>query len=309
MKGPYSAKEDGAIQYQGNRIFPPIPDVRGKKFPRMDNRVYNVATGLIWPRIARINHRINRAAHDYFDRIGALFTPVPLTTRMISSPGAYYGKPAAHTTDTLPHSIEWFDPETRAFLSESAQIYLELALLQRGVDQAYTITNSFRREDANHTHLSEFHHIEYEGKVEQERNKQVARGLLRSLLSHLLAHNQEDLAHFLDDDALKQIKELSEGKHLFEVSFEQALEALRKETGRDQYRQASIQYFGAWEEVKLTEIFGGMVEVNFFPLEEVPFYHAPAEDDPTKADNTDVIWPGYREIIGSGHRVWSVSQL
>jgi hypothetical protein len=48
----------------------------------------------MWSKIARINHRLNISTNQYFDEIGALFTPLPLTTRMISSPGAIYGRKA-----------------------------------------------------------------------------------------------------------------------------------------------------------------------------------------------------------------------
>jgi len=46
------------------------------------------------------------------------------------------------------------------------------------------------------------------------------------------------------------------------------------------------------------------------PLLEVPFYHAMKDNTkPRVADNTDIIWPGYRETVGSGHRVRSLSEL
>ena len=68
--------------------------------------------------------------------------------------------------------------------------------------------------------------------------------------------------------------------------------------------------YPVWEEIKLTEILGSMVLVKEFPLLEVPFYHALVDDKvPKVADNSDIIWPGYREILGSGHRVRSEKEL
>jgi aspartyl/asparaginyl-tRNA synthetase len=50
-------------------------------------------------------------------------------------------------------------------MAESSQFYLELTLLIQGVNQVFSIYNSFRKETSDPTHLSEFQHIEYEGKV------------------------------------------------------------------------------------------------------------------------------------------------
>jgi len=53
-----------------------------------------------------------------------------------------------------------------------------------------------------------------------------------------------------------------------------------------------------------------MVLIREFPLLEVPFYHAVIDGKkPKVANNADIIWPGYREIIGSGHRVRSEKEL
>ena len=50
--------------------------------------------------------------------------------------------------------------------------------------------------------------------------------------------------------------------------------------------------------------------IREFPLLEVPFYHAMVDGkNPRVADNSDIIWPGYRETIGSGHRVRSEKEL
>ena len=53
-----------------------------------------------------------------------------------------------------------------------------------------------------------------------------------------------------------------------------------------------------------------MVLIREFPLLEVPFYHAMLDGKiPKVADNSDIIWPGYKETIGSGHRVRSEKEL
>ena len=162
MMGPYIANNDRTISYKGNKLFKPIRDVRFIKVPldEFERRVEQFDSDAMWKHVAKINHQINLSANLFFEEIDSLFTALPLTTRMISSPGAVYGKESInYTTDTCPITLKWFGLSNEAFLSESSQIYLELALKQRGVDKVYSIYNSFRKEKADATHLSEFHHI------------------------------------------------------------------------------------------------------------------------------------------------------
>jgi len=50
-------------------------------------------------------------------------------------------------------------------MAESSQFYLELILLIQKSEHVFSVYNSFRKEPSDATHLSEFQHIEYEGKV------------------------------------------------------------------------------------------------------------------------------------------------
>ncbi len=348
MLGPYVANSDRTISYKGNNVFSPIVDVSKIRPPiaEMEGRVGALKNQERWSHIAAINHRINMVANQYFDEQGAIFTALPLTTRMISSPGAVYGKEAiSYTSDTCPITLNWFNLKDRAFLSESSQIYLELALMQKGVDHVYSIYNSFRKEAADATHLSEFHHIEYEGKVSQKQNEQVALGLVGRIVNDLLNKNEKDLAFFLPESRLEELAQMAaQIQNIPRITYQEAQKALLKATGDDKYKRFTMQdCFGSWEEIKLTELFGGMIAITQFPLLEVPFYHARvdgvqhevenlvvypqyAQDHtghehsmkplvlPNKklsfvADNTDIIWPGYRETLGSGHRVRSQQEL
>ena len=351
MLGPYKANNDGTIGYQGNKIFEPLDNIVNSSYPtdEVENRVQQFNSDSMWGNIARINHQINISTNNYFDNIDALFTALPLTTRMISSPGAIYGKEAIdYTSDTNPITLKWFKQKKKAFLSESSQIYLELALIQKGVDQVYSIYNSFRKEEADATHLSEFHHIEYEGKINQSQNNSVALGLVGCILKDLLTQNEADLDFFLSKEKIKGTADLAEKiQSIPIITFREALDALYNDTKQDKYKKFTMNgNFESWEEVRLTEIYGNMVAVSQFPLLEVPFYHAMVDGVEEKwtehkvnmikgemyplsnispissqfvkydkemcsliADNTDFIWPGYRETMGSGHRVRSISEL
>lgn len=314
MLGPYIANSDGTISYRGNNIFKPIKsiDSLGMPLEEIEERVNQFDSNEMWAHISKINHQINISVNEYFSKIGALFTLLPLTTRMISSPGAVYGRGAInYTTDTCPVTIKWFDLPKIAFLSESSQIYLELTLVQKNVDQVYSIYNSFRKEEADFTHLSEFHHIEYEGKINQKENEKIILGLLRKILTDLLEKNIADIRYFLNEERITELRNFI--NNIFEVpkiTFKEALELLYRETRNEKYKSFTLEHFGAWEEIRITETLQNMVVIKEYPLLEVPFYHSSIEGKESNvADNADFIWPGYRETIGSGHRVRSQEEL
>ncbi|MEV8347026.1 amino acid--tRNA ligase-related protein [Streptomyces niveus] len=314
MLGPYEALNDGRIRFRGNRVHECIDDVRKLEVPvsKFQSRVQDLAGDKAFASIARINHRIFSAANSYFAGRGALFTLLPLITRMISSPGAVYGKEAiSYTSDTSPVTLSWFDLPDSAFLSESSQIYLELALAQPGVEEVYSVYNSFRLEASDFSHLSEFHHIEFEGRVSQESNLSCAIGLISHLLSELLENEEEALAYFLPTDRLTELASLTSPSAYTHLTLREALDLLREDTGDNRFRDFTTQgTFGSWEEIRLTWICGGPVTVSQFPLLEVPFYHAETQDShPKTANNADMIWPGYREILGSGERIGGSGEL
>jgi asparaginyl-tRNA synthetase len=314
MLGPYQTNKDGTLLYKGNKLFSQSSSIQESKVPidEFKQRVKQLNTNQMWTHIARINHRINISANEYFNSQEALFTSLPMTTRMISSPGAVYGKESLnYTTDTCPITLNWFDLPKKAFLSESSQIYLELALMQKGVDQVYSIYNSFRKEKADATHLSEFHHIEYEGKVTQKENENIALLLVKRIIDDLLSMERESLSYFLEEEKLVELENLT--KNILDIpriTFKEVLELLYKDTQDEKYKQFTLKNFGAWEEVRITEILRNMVLIREFPLLEVPFYHAVVDGkEPKVANNSDIIWPGYRETIGSGHRVRTIKEL
>ena len=148
LLGPYSAEDEGSVTYKGNKIFSRKENIlqNNISFSKLANRVSDLNKNKLWMHISNINNQIYTSANKYFQNIDSIFTLLPLTTRMISSPGAVYGKEAiSYTTDTSPIKLKWFDLEREAFLSESSQIYLEIALAQPNINSVYSIYNSFRK--------------------------------------------------------------------------------------------------------------------------------------------------------------------
>lgn len=312
MRPLYVPNRDHTLGYDGNKIFKPIPVIeRSGALKALERRVEDVHENEMWFHISMINHTINKTANEYFDSIGSVFALLPLTTRMISSPGALYGnRRVDYTQDTIPVKLNWFN-QGEVFLAESSQIYLELYLTIRNIKSVYAIYNSFRKEPADATHLSEFHHMEYEGKVTQEENKKLLIGLVATISDVLLKNNYDDLAFFLKDEDLASLRAFANNNAVVEMPFSEVLKLLRRTTGEIKYERFTAENFGAWEEVKATAEVDGLLLITQFPLYEIAFYHAPLLDSNQRevGENADLIWPYYREIIGSGHRVRSLDEL
>ena len=313
MRALYIPNENHTLGYAGNRIYKPVRVLTNNIKPQLfANRIAELGSNDMWSHISRINHTIAMASNQFFDKKGSVFTILPLTTRMISSPGALYGrKHLDYTTDTVPIRLKWFSMGRDFFLSESSQIYLELSLVERGLKSTYSIYNSFRKEHSDATHLSEFHHIEFEGKVSQKENIETASQLISFIAKQLLKNNKEDLEFFLFDEDLQYVRKLAQSKKIGKkITFKQALDLLYRATKQSKYKKFTTKYFGSWEEVKLTSILDDMAIVSEYPLYEIAFYHAPLIRDGVEVgDNSDFIWPYYREIAGSGHRVRSLAEL
>ena len=311
---PYQAREDGQIDYSGNKVFDPIEDIDEGDAGLEDipERVTQLHEDETWTHLSAVNNHVYRATVDYFDSRDALYTLLPLTTRMISSPGAVFGSETIdYTEDTSPVKLEWFDLDDSIFLSESSQIYLEFALAQQDVDEVYSIYNSFRKEEADLTHMSEFHHIEYEGTVTQEENEEIIEGLVDAILDEMLTEGREHLEYFLYEDEIARLEAVRDNPPK-ELTFREALDLLYEETGDEKYQEFTEAHFGDWEEIKLANMTNDrLVKITEYPLLEVPFYHAPSknEDGEEVAINADYLWPSYKETIGSGQRVGDVPEV
>lgn len=305
----YQATNDRGIAYLGNKLYPPIKNVLRVNWPPRDlaKRVESIAKDKKWYHLHKIDSAIFRATVQYFNKLKADWVNLPLTTLMISSPGEVYaGQKLNYTTDTLPIEISnWFNSGRRVFLSESSQFYLELRLIMSNVDKVFSIYNSFRKESADATHLSEFQHIEFEGHVNFDENIQIFTGLIDFIINYLLTNNEKSLAYFLTN---KDLKYLSHGirKDIMTLTFDEALSSLQQETKHKKYNEFSMKNFGSWEEILLTQIHNSHILIKNFPMLQIPFYHKVAKEKINGipvAENADLILSGYRETVGSGVRV------
>jgi len=313
MLGCYTA-ESGKIRYIGNNVSEQIANVRDVSFaPRKAAElVRGFKNNPQYLHLHNIDNAVHQAATSYFYGMGAEWCNLPLTTKMISSPGEVYaGKQLDYTSDALPVSLEWFD-EGSIFLAESSQFYLEMRLLIPEVQRVFSIYNSFRKEKADFSHLAEFQHIEFEGKVSFEENIEVMIGLLRALTDHIVKNNASDLAYYLSDEDVSDLSQSFDDKNIERLTFTEAMKILRESLGDSKYKKVTLAHFGSYEEVALTRIVGKHCLVSEYPLEEIPFYHDASFTDVSGkkfAKNADFILLGGREVIGSGQRITSLDAI
>ena len=93
------------------------------------------------------------------------------------------------------------------------------------LSQVYSIYNSFRKEQADATHLSEFQHIEYEGKVDAEGCINVFTGLYDAIIQHVFSQNEIDIRYFLSELQFEEKKRIALQKPI-RISFFDALSKL-----------------------------------------------------------------------------------
>jgi len=298
MLGPYRIKNN-KLSYAGNKMFKPLEEVRVVRPPDLSKRHIDIKKdSRKWGAVVKIWNEIFRASAEFMKKNNVLFFDLPITTRMISSPGALTG---TISSDVDPFKIKFFDKTT--FLTQSSQLYLEFAITNPRIDRVFCWEKSFRRERADFRHLPEFTHIEFEANIPFEENLKFQQRYAQFLVISLIKNVPEDLRVFLEEKDLKLLESFSRIKKIEEIKFVDAFKLLYEKTGDPRYKIPTLRHFGAYEEILLTEIIGEPVFVTEYIEEEVAFYHAKISRKSKFVRNADFLFPGYGEFIGSGERV------
>ncbi len=302
--GPYIT-QDNKIAYRGNKVRKGLSEVRNIKPRGLEKRHIELKhDARYWPAAMKIWDGTYQSVNEFMKSDKALLFDLPVTTRMISSPGALTG---TIPSDVHPFRIKMFGKEV--FLTQSSQFYLEFAITNPAVKKTYCWEKSFRRERADFRHLPEFHHIEYEARGNLKSIIDTQTRFIQYLIAYLLKHHRRDLSVFLDAAEIRNLQKLSQLKKFEQITFEDAFAKLYEATGLLRYRKPSIKHFTAYEEILLTEIIGKPVFVTHYISDEVAFYH---QNDPRNKKlvlNADFLYPGYGELIGSGERIHTRDQI
>lgn len=301
---PYQIKNK-KVFYSGNKIFKPIAEIRGIKPPDLSKRHLELKKdSKKWEAIIKIWNGIFKASGDFMETNGAVLFDLPITTRMISSPGALTG---TIPSDVNPFKIKFFNKTT--FLTQSSQLYLEFAITNPKINKVFCWEKSFRRERVDFRHLPEFTHIEFEGNINFEENLKFQERYLKYVINYLIKNFKKEISIFLDSADIQKLKLFTKLKNFKRITFIDAFKLLKIHTGNAKYSRASVKTFGAYEEVLLTELLGGPVFITHYIGNEVAFYHA---TDPKNHDlviNADLLFPGFGELIGSGERIHQQKEL
>lgn len=313
MHAPYEVDNKG-INYIGNKSLSPIKHVNLSTFsPVGHEELFDklISSGHYYY-LHKIDSAVFSATVEYFRDIGADWVNLPLTTKMISSPGEIYaGKTIDYTTDAMPVTINWFD-DKEIFLAESSQFYLEMRLLIDKVERVFSIYNSFRKEEADFTHLAEFQHIEFEGKIKFDENIDTYVGLLDYITKYLINNNHSDLLYYLEEHEIDSLRSSFEFDNIMTMKFVEVMDLLYEHTNEEKYKNHSLKSFGSYEEILATTLVGKHLNIIEFPLEEIPFYHDLSfinEDGKQFAKNSDFILHGYREVVGAGQRITDIEAI
>ena len=206
-------------------------------------------------------------------------------------------------------NLKYFEDD--AFLSQSAQLYLEAMIFSLG--PVWSITPSFRAEKSRTVrHLTEFLHLEAEAPwVSLDDLLKVQEELITFVIKHIVQNNKVEL-EFLKRD----ISELEKTSSPFDrITYEKAIDILRNREFKivDKEILRNIEYgddLSIESERILTENSSKPLFVIGYPLKIKPFYVKADASKDGLGIAADLLAPnGFGEIISGGLREDNLDNL
>jgi asparaginyl-tRNA synthetase len=246
----------------------------------LDNRHLWLRSPKQWA-IQRVRNTIINATYEYFNAHSFIKIDAPILT-----PNACEG-----TTELF--EINYFD-WTKAYLSQSGQLYIEAAIFAHG--RVFDFGPVFRAEKSKtRRHLTEFWMMDAEmAFCDYQQNMEVQEELTQYIVEQVLAKNQNELLILERDiEPLKKIKAPFIRKTHSEVVKELQAMGSDIKDGDD---------LGADDETMLTKKYEQPIFVTHYPAEVKAFYMK--RDETGKfALCSDLLAPeGYGEVIGGSER-------
>jgi asparaginyl-tRNA synthetase len=193
----------------------------------------------------------------------------------------------------------------RAFLSQSAQLYLEAMIFSLG--PVWSLTSSFRAERSRTVrHLAEFSHLECESPwVSLEDLLEIHEGLIRYTIDKTIKEREESL-DFLKIDA-NRFTDLGQPFH--KITYNQAIEKLKSldfRIAEPEGKLRSIRWgddLNIDSERELTAKMMNPLFITEYPIEVKPFYVKENPDRSGTSLTFDLLGPqGYGELSSGGMR-------
>lgn len=215
---------------------------------------------------------------------------LPITTCSISSP-------IGRGSDSMPVEVEIGGVKT--CLADSMQFMLEFGC-RLAPDGCYYLMPSFRGEEADATHLSQFFHSEAEIVGGLDDIIDTVEAYLHFLAGSLLDRLGAEIEAAAGD--VRHIERLAEGNPVDRLTLDEAVNVLGENprfARADPRGWRTLTREG--ERALIREASDGFVWVTEMDHLSVPFYQAFADADRRKALNADLLF-GIGETVGAGER-------
>ncbi len=235
---------------------------------------------LTW--VMKVKHTVMQVARRYFVDNGWWEVTPPILTGSAVEGGA-----------TL-FELKYFG--SKAYLSQSAQLYLEVLIYP--LEKVWAVTPSFRAEKSRtRRHLAEYWHLEAEAAwMDMWDMMRVVEELVKQVLERVLEERRRELENL--GRSLEPLKRAVE-ERFPAIRYDEAIEILQK-------KGVEIEWgddMGADEERELTKEFETPFFVTHFPKQIKAFYMKLDPEDPRLALGFDLLAPeGYGEIVGGSQR-------
>jgi len=253
----------------------------------LDNRHLWLRSERQWA-IMRVRNTIINSTFAYFNEQGYVKFDTPILT------------PTACEGTTELFEIDYFSGEdgngnTKAYLAQSGQLYLEAGIMSLG--RCFDFGPVFRAEKSKtRRHLTEFWMMDAEAAyVEHEGNMKIQEELICRIVADVLEKNQSELKVLERDvEPLKKVQ-----APFVHLTHQEAIAKLR-ELGSDIGDRDDL---GADDETTLTQQYDRPIFIEKYPAEVKAFYMKRDPANPAFALNNDLLAPeGYGEIIGGSQR-------
>ena len=231
--------------------------------------------------LMQIRNEVIYSLRDYFYQEGYMCTDSPILTGTIGEEGS-----------TL-FATEYFD-EGQAFLAQTGQLYLEATAAAHG--RTYCFGPTFRAEKSKtRRHLTEFWMLEAEiAFADNNDNMDIQEAMFKYVVRHVLDKCKMQLKTLKRDipaleACLKKFKR---------IEYDDAIDTLH-EKGSKIVRGKDL---GAEDEVLLTEDYKVPIFITNYPGEAKAFYMKNHPEKEGRVLCSDLLAPGYGEVIGASQR-------
>lgn len=277
-----SINKELSISTLRKRIIPPKTWIKPKLH-------YIHAIGHPWYKtVIKLQSLISSFTFMFYQSRNMISVMLPITTGSISSPMGL-------GSDSLP--VEISIANKKVYLADSMQFMLEYVLRfeKNGV---FYIMPSFRGEDSDDRHLSQFYHSEAEINGSLSEVMSLVEDYLRYLCTMILKVFSCELTK--QGFTLAHIEDFVKKKLIPKIRFEQAIELLGNNDEFINVHPSGFKIINNAGEKKLLEIFSGPVWLTNHPKMSVPFYQA--DELNTDFSKSADLLMGIGETVGSGER-------